>query len=212
MQPGSFQQRRKQSWRQNNTKAKIQEIASPSGGSAKSDTGSWQTKRASSDQFGQGGSRDKTSFGHRNQAVDRRSPNRGTRWGTCSKCTPRQTSFFRRSQRASGSKPRKLRSTCSALRFARGARCIKPGIGLHSHGAYVHRSATARRASTQRTTSESTVAGPQGHAAPEGAAVHVWICFNLDHKRPTQHCHRLMSAKRPCHRFWDIDLNVKVIS
>ena len=142
LQSGSFQQRRKQSCRPWNrqqviTKAKIQEWASPSGGSAKSDTGSWQTKRASSDQSGQGGSAATNHHHETRQAsgieikpsiVDRQTERHvGAHAQNVHQARP--ASSGDRSVRLVQS-PEKLRSKCSALRFTRGARCIKPGTSF----------------------------------------------------------------------------------
>ena len=85
----------------------------PSNGSAKSDISSWFDERAFSDQSGQSGStatshhrETRQASDHREQAVDRQT--KGHVGGSCSKFTPRRTSFFRVSKRAFGSKPRKL--------------------------------------------------------------------------------------------------------
>ena len=97
----------------------------PSNGSAKSDISRWFAQRASSNQSGQGGPAVQQAIIERQ---DKLLAIRRTCWGSCSKCTPHRPASSEIA--ACGSKPRKLKSICSALRFARGARCIKSGISF----------------------------------------------------------------------------------
>ena len=96
----------------------------PSNGSAKSDISSWFAKRAFSNQSGQGGPATTSHHREAGQASCNREQ-------ASSIATPDQD-FFRRSAACKmvHTTPRKLKSTCSALRFTRGARCTRSGISF----------------------------------------------------------------------------------
>ena len=133
-QPGSFLQGRKQSWQL--PKPKSGQGQTTSNGSAKSDISSWFAKRAFRNQSGQGGPAETSHHRKagqascpREQAIDCQTQGH-VGAATQNAHYTDQFFFFRKSQRACGSKSRKLKNTCSSLRFTRGNGCIRSGISF----------------------------------------------------------------------------------